>query len=106
MSGGLMRFCAHWSQLYMCRSVPQTEATLTFTSTSSGPICGTGICRTSAPGAASGFTTASMVSDIQFLVWRDERGKLVILTNGSTMDFSSWHAVVSQFEEDHFHLSS
>src|SRR5579864_406944 len=49
----------------MCRSVPQTEATFTLTSTSSGPISGTGIWRTSAPGAASGFTTASMVSDIQ-----------------------------------------
>src|SRR5215831_13804376 len=49
----------------MCRSVPQTEATFTLTRTSSGPISGTGIWRTSAPGAASGFTTASMVSDIQ-----------------------------------------
>src|SRR5215813_8839571 len=49
----------------MWRSVPQTEATFTFTRTSSGPICGTGIWRTSAPGAASGFTTASMVSDIR-----------------------------------------
>ena len=67
ISGGLMRFCAHWSQLYMCRSVPQTDATFTFTRTSSGPIWGTGICRTSAPGAASGFTTASIVSGIQFL---------------------------------------
>jgi hypothetical protein len=54
----------------MCKSVPQTDATFTFTNTSSGPICGTGICRTSAPGAASGFTTASMVSDIQVLLFR------------------------------------
>jgi hypothetical protein len=33
-------------------------------------ICGRGIWRTSAPGAASGFTTASMVSGIGFLARR------------------------------------
>src|SRR6185437_3904690 len=49
----------------MCRSVPQTEATLTFTSTSVRPILGMATSRTSAPGFGSGFTTASMVSAIQ-----------------------------------------
>src|SRR6185437_7798028 len=49
----------------MCRSVPQTEATLTLTRTSVKPILGTATSRTSAPGFGSGFTTASMVSAIE-----------------------------------------
>jgi hypothetical protein len=66
--------------------VPQTEATLTLTRTSSGPNVGRGIWRTSAPGAASGFTTASMVSDIQFPVFAaNEEGKLLILPKTETL---------------------
>src|SRR5919204_2100528 len=49
----------------MCRSVPQTEATLTLTRTSVGPMLGMGTSLISAPGLGSGFTTASMVSAIQ-----------------------------------------
>src|SRR5208283_5639890 len=45
----------------MCRSVPQMDATFTFTSTSVRPNGGIFTSRTSAPGAASGFTTASIV---------------------------------------------
>src|ERR1700757_1914638 len=48
----------------MCRSVPQMEATFTFTKTSVRPNPGTFTSRTSAPGAASGLTTASMVPAI------------------------------------------
>src|SRR5579872_3406540 len=49
----------------MCRSVPQMEAHLTFTRTSVRPKAGIFTSRTSAPGAASGFTTASMVPAIR-----------------------------------------
>src|SRR5579862_3143683 len=49
----------------MCRSVPQTEATLTLTRTSVRPTLGMATSRTSAPGFGSGFTTASMVSAIK-----------------------------------------
>src|SRR6185437_7972181 len=49
----------------MCKSVPQTEATLTLTNTSVRPILGMATSRTSAPGFGSGFTTASMVSAIE-----------------------------------------
>ena len=45
----------------MCRSVPQMEATLTLTSTSVRPKAGIFTSRMSAPGAASGLTTASIV---------------------------------------------
>src|SRR5579863_8373876 len=48
----------------MCRSVPQIEATLTLTRTSVRPKLGIFTSRTSAPGAASGFTTASIVPAI------------------------------------------
>src|SRR6267142_369108 len=59
----------------MCRSVPHTEATRTFTRTSSGPYSGMGTWRTSAPGADSGFTTASMVSGIRFPVRQTYEGQ-------------------------------
>src|SRR5438105_8205984 len=49
----------------MCKSVPQTDATFTFTKTSVGPNFGMATSRMSAPGAASGFTTASIVLAIQ-----------------------------------------
>ena len=45
----------------MCRSVPQMEATFTLTRTSVRPKAGIFTSRTSAPGAASGLTTASIV---------------------------------------------
>src|SRR3979411_1940944 len=45
----------------MWRSVPQMDATLTLTRTSVRPYLGTVTSRISAPGAASGLTTASMV---------------------------------------------
>src|SRR3954467_2658977 len=45
----------------MCRSVPQTLATRTFTSTSRSPKVGTLTSRISAPAAASAFTTAVIV---------------------------------------------
>src|SRR4029077_1827135 len=45
----------------MCRSVPQIEATFTFTSTSLRPIAGILTSRISVPGAAAGFTTACIV---------------------------------------------
>src|SRR5215471_1065463 len=48
----------------MWRSVPQMEATLTFTRTSVRPNAGILTSRTSAPGAASGLTTASIVPAI------------------------------------------
>src|SRR5215469_11881236 len=48
----------------MWRSVPQIEATLTFTRTSERPKAGILTSRTSAPGAASGLTTASIVPAI------------------------------------------
>src|SRR4051812_26929320 len=47
----------------MWRSVPQMEATWTFTRTSVGPYLGMGTWRTSAPLFASGFTTASIVDE-------------------------------------------
>src|SRR5579862_7326748 len=54
----------------MWRSVPQMDATFTFTSTSVGPIFGIATSRISVPGLGSGFTTASMVSGIQdFHLW-------------------------------------
>src|ERR1700690_2970440 len=46
----------------MCRSVPQIDATFPLTNTSVRPKAGIFSWRTSAPGAASGFTTASIVS--------------------------------------------
>src|ERR1700722_4493089 len=48
----------------MCRSVPQIDATFTFTNTSLCPNAGIFTCRISAPGAASGLTTASIVVPI------------------------------------------
>src|SRR5713226_5324356 len=48
----------------MCRSVPQMEATWTLTRTSVRPYVGILTSRISAPGAASGLTTASMVLGI------------------------------------------
>src|SRR5437660_7665146 len=45
----------------MCRSVPQIDATFTLTSTSVRPNAGIFTWRISAPGAASGLTTASIV---------------------------------------------
>src|SRR5208282_5370953 len=45
----------------MCRSVPQMDATFTFTSTSVRPKVGILTSRISAPGAASGLTTAIIV---------------------------------------------
>src|ERR1700683_4867740 len=48
----------------MCRSVPQMEAIFTLTSTSLRPKAGTFTSRISAPGAASGLTTASIVDGI------------------------------------------
>src|SRR5271165_1016997 len=45
----------------MWRSVPQIDATLTLTRTSLRPKAGIFTSRTSAPGAASGFTTANIV---------------------------------------------
>src|SRR5258707_14829346 len=49
----------------MCRSVPQIEATLTFTKTSLRLNSGMPTSRISAPGAGLGFTTASIFFDIQ-----------------------------------------
>src|SRR5580692_949024 len=51
----------------MCRSVPQMEATFTLTSTSEGPKAGILTSRISAPGAASGLTTAIIVRSV--VVW-------------------------------------
>src|ERR1017187_1044671 len=45
----------------ICRSVPQIDATFTFTSTSVRPKAGIFTWRISAPAAASGLTTASIV---------------------------------------------
>src|SRR5580704_5757091 len=49
----------------MCKSVPQIEATFTLTSTSLRPTTGIFTSRTSEPGAASGFTTASIVDGMK-----------------------------------------
>src|SRR5271157_1037853 len=49
----------------MCRSVPHMDAILTLTSTSVRPNCGVGTSRISVPGAASAFTTASIVSGMR-----------------------------------------
>src|SRR3981081_2193269 len=51
----------------MWRSVPQMEATLTLTRTSVRPYLGILTSRISAPGAASGLTTASMVLAVEVL---------------------------------------
>src|ERR1700751_757896 len=48
----------------MCRSVPQMEATFTFTRTSVRPKPGILTSRISVPGLGSGFTTASMEGDM------------------------------------------
>src|SRR5438067_9894968 len=58
----------------MCKSVPQTDATFTFTKTSVGPMVGMATSRMSAPGAASGFTTASIVLTIQGVTEEQVRG--------------------------------
>src|SRR6202040_1757576 len=49
----------------MCRSVPQMDATFTLTKTSFRPKAGILTSRISAPGAASGLTTASIVDGIR-----------------------------------------
>src|SRR5438270_9547205 len=48
----------------MCKSVPQMDATFTFTSTSVRPKAGIFTSRISAPASAFGFTTASIVPAI------------------------------------------
>src|SRR5580692_2912113 len=46
----------------MCRSVPQIEVALTLTSTSAGPIVGTGTVSIASPFAACVFRSAFMVA--------------------------------------------
>ena len=58
MSGTGMVFCAHSSQFQMWMSVPQMPVLLTFISTSSGPISGTGSCCSHRPSAACALTRA------------------------------------------------
>jgi hypothetical protein len=48
----------------MCKSVPQMEATFTFTRTSVGPIAGMGTSRSSTPAFGSLFTTAGIKLDM------------------------------------------
>ncbi len=60
-SGGLMVRAAHASQSWMCRSVPQMAAWVTFTSRSLPPMRGTGTSRSSRfPGPGRVFTMAFM----------------------------------------------
>src|SRR5580704_17314040 len=48
----------------MCRSVPQIEVALTLTSTSAGPIVGTGTVSIASPFAACVFRSAFMVASM------------------------------------------
>src|SRR5216683_5703026 len=64
----------------MCRSVPQMDATLTLTSTSVRPNPGTFTSRTSAPGAACGLTTASIVVGIKETSLRKKGASTAILS--------------------------
>src|SRR5580658_5870447 len=63
----------------MCRSVPQMDATFTLTNTSRGPKAGIFTSRISAPGAASGFTTASIVGGMNYLMNSNSDTKRMIL---------------------------
>ena len=57
-------FCAHSSQLKMWTSVPQMPVLLIFTSTSSGPICGTGWSSSQRPGSGLALTRAFIVAPL------------------------------------------
>src|SRR5579862_2691136 len=87
----------------MCRSVPQMDATLTFTRTSVRPKPGTFTSLTSAPGAASGLTTASMVSAIHATYKFDAKiatnTKRMILAPGCTAG-CRWTSMVAAKSAD------
>src|SRR4051794_27659498 len=51
-------FCAQWSQLWMCRSVPHSPVRSTLISTSSASIFGSGTSCNHSPGFASALTSA------------------------------------------------
>src|ERR1700687_1866160 len=84
----------------MCRSVPQMEATFTLTRTSVRPKTGILTSRISAPGAASGLTTASMVLG---MVWvRGNRVKINFSTSIEGHLFSSPSATARTLNPDAF----
>src|SRR6266550_1145864 len=69
----------------MCKSVPQMEATLTLTRTSLRPKAGILTSRISAPGAASTFTTASMVLAMESLMSTESECQTAYSSTGNSV---------------------
>src|SRR5581483_5596665 len=71
VSGGSIRACAHSSHRKMWRSVPQTLAASTWTSTSVGPGSGIGTRSSARPGSAARLRIAHIVSTAERIagVW-------------------------------------